>query len=243
MAVPTTRAAFKEYCLKNKYSNWYFNIIETALNRGWTKKTAPCYVEKHHYIPRSIGGTNKHLVCLTAREHFVCHLLLTKMVESNDKIKMNFALHRLVLGNTKNYCKNSFLYEKIKLENSKSSSLRNKIMWSKFSSEQRSNMRKGEKNGRFGKEVTQITRQKISAANKGKLVGDKHPLWQIGHSEETRKKISKSKMGMMCGSKNPMFGKQSRSFGKKWYNNGVQESYFVIDTQPKMWSLGRLKRT
>ena len=116
-------------------------------------------------------------------------------------------------------------------------------MWSKFSSEQRSNMRKGEKNGRFGKEVTQITRQKISAANKGKLVGDKHPLWQIGHSEETRKKISKSKMGMMCGSKNPMFGKQSRSFGKKWYNNGVQESYFVIDTQPKMWSLGRLKRT
>lgn len=41
------------------------------------------YIEKHHIIPRSLGGTNRisNLVRLTAREHFICHLLLVKIYE------------------------------------------------------------------------------------------------------------------------------------------------------------------
>jgi len=40
------------------------------------------YVEKHHIIPQSIGGKNtqNNIVSLTAKEHRLCHLLLTKMV-------------------------------------------------------------------------------------------------------------------------------------------------------------------
>ena len=40
------------------------------------------YVEEHHcYIPSCLGGTDdkSNLVKLTAKEHFICHLLLTKM--------------------------------------------------------------------------------------------------------------------------------------------------------------------
>lgn len=39
------------------------------------------YTEVHHILPRSLGGSNNsdNLVRLTAREHFVCHLLLTKI--------------------------------------------------------------------------------------------------------------------------------------------------------------------
>lgn len=38
------------------------------------------YTETHHIIPKSVGGSNdkSNLVCLTAREHFIAHLLLTK---------------------------------------------------------------------------------------------------------------------------------------------------------------------
>ena len=71
--------------LQNKYTKWYFNIISKAQNRDTLG-----YVEKHHIIPKSLGGNNEqtNLVKLTAREHFVCHWLLTKMViEKSTNIK------------------------------------------------------------------------------------------------------------------------------------------------------------
>lgn len=57
------------------------------------------YCETHHIIPRSMGGSNAkdNLVKLTAKEHFVCHLLLTKMTNSH---KMAMAL-QMMLGNNK----------------------------------------------------------------------------------------------------------------------------------------------
>jgi hypothetical protein len=77
--------------LKNKYSNWYFNIIEGAKDRPLIKT---CNMEIHHIIPKSLGGSNKkeNLVSLTYREHYVCHLLLTKMVRGEAKYKMAWAL-------------------------------------------------------------------------------------------------------------------------------------------------------
>lgn len=60
--------------------------------------------EKHHIIPKSLGGNNskENIVILTFKEHFVCHLLLTKMCDSKDSIKMNWALHRLSNGKKHN---------------------------------------------------------------------------------------------------------------------------------------------
>jgi len=60
--------------LQNKYSKCYFNII----NRAKSREIAPnTYTEKHHIISKSCGGDNSsaNLVKLTAREHFICHLL------------------------------------------------------------------------------------------------------------------------------------------------------------------------
>lgn len=39
------------------------------------------YSELHHILPRSLGGddTKQNLVRLTAREHFICHLLLVRI--------------------------------------------------------------------------------------------------------------------------------------------------------------------
>lgn len=57
------------------------------------------YYERHHIIPRSLGGSNEstNLAYLTAREHFICHWLLVKMYPANSDAynKMLFALWRM----------------------------------------------------------------------------------------------------------------------------------------------------
>jgi hypothetical protein len=76
--------------LQNKYTRWYNNIILRAQNRI----RIPTYTEKHHIIPRSLGGNNskKNIAVLTPKEHFLCHLLLTKMVAGQQQFKMIKAL-------------------------------------------------------------------------------------------------------------------------------------------------------
>ena len=46
------------------------------------------YSERHHIIPKCLGGSNKsnNLVRLTAREHFIAHQLLAKIYSNNKKI-------------------------------------------------------------------------------------------------------------------------------------------------------------
>ena len=76
--------------INNKYKKWHDSIIDRAKNR-----VLSCYVEKHHIIPRSCGGSDgkSNLVKLTAREHFIVHLLLTKILKGNNKDKMILAFN------------------------------------------------------------------------------------------------------------------------------------------------------
>jgi len=87
--------------IQNKYTNWYYSIIENAKTRVLPEGT---YTETHHIIPASFykehnrkgrigwleGNPNSpdNLVDLTAREHFACHWLLTKMTDGEAKMKM-----------------------------------------------------------------------------------------------------------------------------------------------------------
>lgn len=81
--------------LNNKYSKWYFSIISNPHH--------DVYMEKHHIIPKSLGGSNQksNLVALSARQHFVAHLLLTKMTEGKERSKMVWALHRMAFSKNK----------------------------------------------------------------------------------------------------------------------------------------------
>lgn len=66
----------------NKYKNWYYRIINNRL----TNPILNQYTETHHIIPKCLGGSNysSNLVKLTAREHYICHLLL---IEKNGITK------------------------------------------------------------------------------------------------------------------------------------------------------------
>lgn len=96
--------------LKNKYTKLYFKIINNAKKQFRLKDDN--YFELHHIIPRSFGGNNykKNLVLLTPKEHFICHLLLTKSVTNNyiNKAKSAFNIMTISSDNQKRY--NSRLY-------------------------------------------------------------------------------------------------------------------------------------
>ncbi len=82
--------------LQNKYTRIYFKLIDSAKSSDRAHKDG-VYYEKHHIIPKSLGGGNDdaNLVLLTAREHFVCHLLLCHMTTGRDTYKMASALMKM----------------------------------------------------------------------------------------------------------------------------------------------------
>ena len=65
------------------YKKHYDLLIERAKTRQLTG-----YVERHHIVPRCIGGTDEksNLVKLTPEEHYVAHQLLVKIYPENDSL-------------------------------------------------------------------------------------------------------------------------------------------------------------
>ena len=103
---------------ENKFKHWYEQIVIRAQSRILAKDV---YVEKHHIIPQSVGGSNKkiNLVVLTAREHFICHRLLTRFLTGKAKMKMSFATWIMMTNNNphqKRYKVTSRIYEFVKKE-------------------------------------------------------------------------------------------------------------------------------
>lgn len=105
------------------YLNSYTSIIENAktVNR---KRTKFEYFENHHIVPKCVGGTDEtsNLVLLTAKEHFVCHHLLTK-IYNDPKLKFAFWAMCNQMSGRREYKINSATYNQAKenfaIENSK----------------------------------------------------------------------------------------------------------------------------
>lgn len=84
--------------IQNKWSHIYDQIITNAKQRGSDKGQLDYYTERHHILPKSLGGVNstQNLVLLTAKEHFICHHLLTKCVTGTHLYKIKHAFSQMV---------------------------------------------------------------------------------------------------------------------------------------------------
>lgn len=109
-----------------KYLKWYCSIINNAINRATTKKEAKLlldYIECHHIVPKCFfletkskfsfidGNKNdkENLVYLTGREHFICHILLVKMLKyKKHKHAMSPVLSRMKCDKLQYFNSNSF---------------------------------------------------------------------------------------------------------------------------------------
>ena len=167
---------------RTKYTSWYNLIIKRAKSRMLDDKE---YYEKHHIIPKCIGGKDDNVVLLTAREHYVCHILLTKMFDcSNKKRKMVYALMRMRISN-KYHIRNSKQFQYVKKIISKEFSGRKNYFYGKKFL--------GEKNPFYGKKHSEETRKLLSEAALKNTVGEKNPFYGKKHSEETRKLLSEKR--------------------------------------------------
>lgn len=134
---------FTSTFISNKYSKYYYNIISNALqaNRKKLSKNNEhfIYYESHHIIPKSIRQEFKNLttnpwnkVLLTPKEHFICHLLLTKMLTGTEKNKMVYALWRMTNQASKyqggRFKSNLYSAYKIKMQASLSSDRKGKSL-------------------------------------------------------------------------------------------------------------------
>ena len=169
----------------NKYQKWYDQLISRARTR-----TIEGYVERHHIVPKSLGGTDEksNLVKLTAREHLIAHMLLPRFVE--NKKPMWHALWCMV--NTNGIKVNSRLYEQAKIEfrsictgikrsPETCAKIRAVRAGKKHSSETRDKMRAAQ----TGKKLSSETRARMSAARKGRK-GKKLSPGTIAKRQATR---------------------------------------------------------
>lgn len=150
------------------YAYQYFRIIANRVEHPITRKEQ--YVECHHVIPKSEGGkdTKDNLVNLTAREHYVCHLLLAK-IYNDFKMWSAITYFKTDVDKRRIFRYNSHLYEVARVR--------------------RSMLMSGECHPLFGRHLSNETRLKISKSTIGRQP------WNVGkhHSEETKIKLRKPK--------------------------------------------------
>lgn len=153
--------------LSNKYTIVYNSIINRAKAR-----VLDGYSEKHHIIPKCLGGTDRkeNLVRLTAREHFICHRLLVKMVEGKAVFQMIKAVDMMT---TRAKCQDRYrvpsrLFEKLKKEASLAMSVLTKGI-KKHSDETKQKMSEsamGRESPFKGKTMTSEQRERVSKVAK-----------------------------------------------------------------------------
>ena len=248
--------------LQNKYTSWYYNIINSA------KSSIPVgYTETHHIIPKCLGGSNEssNLVRLSARQHFICHLLLTKMLKGPERYKMAFALNRMLTSSkTHNrYTPSSKIYElSRKLRSEAISSVHKNIPESAESNLKRSVKQKGVPKGPKTEEHKRnlsISKKGKPSKRKGVPTGTKGLTYEEIYgpntaarlkelrtiqfkgrkfSEKTKATWSKNRKGKTCGSKN--------SNATPVIINGVHyacKKYAQVDLGITLYELNKLLKT
>jgi hypothetical protein len=150
------------------------------------------YYERHHIVPRCLGGTNSklNLAYLTAEEHWVAHLLLVKLNPGNNKLVYACQAMSMTGGNTKRTTNKLFGW--IRREYSKATSERQK-----------------------GCVISQEHRDKISAKLKGRPVPHQQGENNVAKRPEVAKKISMANTGRKLIFSEPKLRGKRISEGKK----------------------------
>ena len=217
----------------NKYTQTYYRITDRARRRALPKEM---YTEKHHIIPDSLGGdsSKENIAVLTAREHFICHWLLTKMLTGQAKSKMVYALSMMRCSSyhTRYDTKiTARVYENLKGKRIVSDVTRARMRIASKGRTRKHVMSAEERtargNARRGATHTEETKQKIGDAHRGKVL-----------SEETKAKIRVARAKQVCSDETKKKMAASHA-GKKWYNNGKKAICVMLGEQPAGYVLGR----
>jgi hypothetical protein len=240
----------------SKYRKIYLQIINRAKSeqRKKHRQTHPNYVyyEKHHIFPSALFPRYAKLslhkwngVLLTAREHFICHWLLSRMLPDSET--MNYALWMLMTVKNKHtairYKVNSHTYQLLKtrlaitfskqhIGRKMSEETKRKISETRKRKIREGTLKVNENKEKYkkmsenmkGRDVSEETRKKIGDAHRGKtisveqraILSEKNTGKK--HTKETREKISNIQREQYASGEriNGMKGKVPWNKGIKW---------------------------
>ena len=136
------------------YKSIYYSIIDKYRNQ-------PGMTEKHHIVPRCMGGSDdpENLVAVSPRVHYILHLLLYKFVDACYRKQMWYAVWNMSnQGKTKTGSMYQFIREQC---NERQKEIRAKVTpWNK------------------GKKHSPETIEKLKKTRKGKSYGK---VWRVSY--------------------------------------------------------------
>jgi len=175
---------------KMDYQKIYNNLIHRKITRTG-------YVEKHHILPRCLGGIDnkENLIDLYPEEHYLAHLLLCKIHPGNQKL-LYAALNMTTGSMINNGKRNNKAYGWLRRQYAKSMSGDNNP------ARRDPNLQKEAAKKRVGQKRTEETKARMSAAQKGRTFTEdtKKKMSEAVRNrpsvtEETRKKLSEKSKG------------------------------------------------
>lgn len=202
------------------YQTVYNSIIHNAKNMS-RFKTDTTYYEKHHIVPRCLMGSDEesNLVLLTAKEHFICHKLLTKIHPQNNSIRHAYwMMCNVTSSNQKRYKVPSSSYERAKND---IRNIRAEIWKDRTKNPNYINPKLGEKNGMYG-----VHR-----------FGVDNPFFGKSHTDDTKNKMRNTK-------KEYYKHNTSKTKDTIWINNGLTDKRHPSSVNiPEGYNKGRMKFT
>lgn len=217
----------------------------------------PIYGQKHHIIPKSVGGPNTkdNIIRLSWLTHYYAHKLLAEENPDNKNIQNEFKR----MGTIEQYLKKCYSLWKQRTFEGKTHTEESK---KKMSEANKGKV--GELNGFYGKQHSEESRQKMSESHKGyhhteewkkrhsedvtgekngmfgtHRCGEENPMWGKHLSDESKKKLSEAHKGKSLSEEHKRLISES-SKGRRWFNNEQIET-FTYEC-PEGFIQGRLKR-
>lgn len=240
------------------YMKRYINIVNSILNKGNRNLD---YKEKHHIIPKSIDtrfDNKEYLIELSAREHFILHMILSKCFTNELKFKMEYAFVMMVVNSKymqRDFKITSRVYNKCKVLNSEAAKARmsDPEIRKQISERQSKLMREKFNGGTFfdsaGIEAHNKGKISITDGVKNKYISKNEEIpdgWYVGNVQskkdeqwhENLKKAWAENKENRTGKNHPMYGKgdllkgaKNGRYGKplKYINNGIKNKMVPPD--------------
>ena len=234
------------------YRKVYKMLVDNRLADSLPKEE---YGEVHHIVPKAEGGSDdaSNKVRLSAREHYIAHLLLAKIYDDLAMYSAVMYMQCRSFTQSRAFRFNSRLYASVRKE---------------FGAKQREYLkhhpRIGPKNGMYGRHHTEESKKKMSCSQKGKKLTEEHKnkikatLALPDVKVQMSAAISKAQKGSFWvtdGKTNHFLSKGSTipdgfyigrainsksTTGYHWYSNGVK-NVLAKDCPGEGWKRGKIK--
>ena len=208
------------------YEKIYKDLILKAKARTFTE-----FTERHHIIPKSLGGSdnNDNLIHLTPREHYLAHLLLTKLFPNEPKLA--FALWFMSQKNSSttlsrkyNVTSRQYEYSRILFYKARQGYCHSEETKLKMKGRRLPSLLKSEVQKKL------VEKENQEGVPRSLRLKSNLPFWTDGLTEVR----SVDRPG-------PNWYRGRITKGKKWWNNG-EESKMCVSSPGPGWGEGRIYR-